>query len=197
MAEVFAIEFTVPAWTAILALFMLGEKLTRVRLLAVVLGLIGTLIILRPGIEVVHPAAIAVLAGAICFAITNIKTKKLAHVDNPVSILFYMLLVQLPLALFPSLSGWVNPSPLAWLWITVVGITALTAHYCITRAMQQVDATVVAPMDFMRLPLITLVGFMLYAESIDWIILLGAAVMFIGNYINIKAEKERHQNKAQ
>ncbi len=190
LAEVFAIEFTVPAWTAILAIFMLGEKLTRARLLAVALGLIGTLIILRPGIEVVHPAALAVLAGAFCFGITNIKTKKLAHVDHPVSILFYMLIVQFPLALVPSISGWANPSLQAWLWISVVGVTALTAHYCITMAMQQVDATVVAPMDFLRLPLITLVGFILYAESIDWIVLLGAGVMFIGNYINITAEKK-------
>jgi drug/metabolite transporter (DMT)-like permease len=190
LAEVFAIEFTVPVWTAVLALFMLGEQMTRPRLLAVVLGVVGMLIILRPGLEVIDPAALAVLAGAVCFAITNIKTKKLAHVDHPVSILFYMSLVQLPLALIPSLPGLFMPSPVAWLWILVVGITALSAHYCITRAMRLVDATVVAPMDFMRLPLITLAGFILYEEPIEWIILLGACVMFAGNYINVMAEKK-------
>jgi len=192
LAEVFAIEFTVPVWTAVLALVMLGEKLTRERLLAVILGVIGMLIILRPGVEVVDPAALAVLAGAVCFAITNISTKKLAHMDHPVSILFYMSVVQLPLALFPSISDWAMPSWGAWLWILVVGVTALSAHYCITRAMQLVDATVVAPMDFMRLPLITLVGFMLYGEPIEWAILLGACVMFTGNYINVRAEKQAH-----
>ncbi len=195
MAEVFAIEFTVPVWTALLAMFMLGEKLTKPRLLAVVFGVIGMLIILRPGLEVVDPAAMAVLAGAVCFAITNIKTKKLAHADHPVSILFYMSLVQLPMALFPSLPDWVTPSVAAWPWILVVGVTGLSAHYCITRAMQLVDATVVAPMDFMRLPLITLVGFMIYGEPIEWIVLLGAGVMFIGNYINIRAEKLVHSSR--
>ncbi len=192
LAEVFAIEFTVPVWTAILALIMLGEKMTNARMLAVALGVIGMLIILRPGIEVVEPAALAVLAGAVCFAITNIKTKKLAHIDHPVAILFYMSLVQLPLAMVPTVYDWATPSMQSLPWILLVGVTALTAHYCITRAMQLVDATVVAPMDFMRLPLITLVGFVLYGESIEWIILIGACVMFIGNYINIQAENRVH-----
>lgn len=195
LAEVFAIEFTVPVWTAILALFMLGEKMTRARLLAVVLGVIGMLIILRPGLEVVDPAALAVLAGAVCFAITNIKTKKLAHVDHPIAILFYMSLIQLPFAMIPTLYDWAIPSIESLPWIIVVGVTALSAHYCITRAMQLVDATVVAPMDFMRLPLITLVGFVLYREPIEWIILVGACVMFAGNYINIQAENRAHSKR--
>lgn len=189
LAEVFAIEFTVPVWTAILALFMLDEKLTKVRLLALTLGVIGMLIILRPGVEVADPAALAVLAGAVCYAITNIKTKKLAHIDHPISILFYMSLVQLPLGLIPALSDWTSPSVEMLPWIMLVGMTALSAHYCITRAMHLVDATVVAPMDFLRLPLIALVGFMFYGETIEWIILIGACVMFAGNYINVRAEK--------
>lgn len=188
LSEVVAIEFTVPVWTALLAMFMLDEKMTKTRMLAIVLGTIGMLIILRPGIAVIKPAALAVLAGAVCFAITNIKTKQLAHVDQPVTILFYMTLIQLPLAMVPTLYDWVVPSVESLPWIVLVGVTALSAHYCITKALQLVDATVVAPMDFMRLPLITLVGFLFYGEPIEWIVLLGACIMFVGNYVNIRAE---------
>jgi drug/metabolite transporter (DMT)-like permease len=188
LSEVVAIEFTVPVWTAFLALFMLGEKMTKARIIAVVFGIIGMLMILRPGLATIKPAALAVLAGAVCFAITNIKTKELANVDHPVAILFYMTLIQLPLAMIPTLFDWVVPSSESLPWIVVIGVTALSAHYCITRALQLVDATVVAPMDFMRLPLITVIGFLLYGESIEWAVLFGACVMFVGNYVNIRAE---------
>lgn len=191
LAEVFAIEFTVPVWTAILAVFLLGERLSGARIIAIGLGVAGMLIILRPGLEVMKPAALAVLGGAICYAIAYIKTKKLAHIDDPLCILFYMTVIQLPLGLIPALYDWRAPSIEAWPWILVVGVTALSAHYCITRAMQLVDATVVVPMDFLRLPLIAGVGFMLYGEPMEWAVLLGALVMFTGNYVSIQAEKRK------
>lgn len=191
LAEVFAIEFTVPVWTAILAALILGERLTVPRMIAIGMGLTGMLIILRPGFEVIAPAALAVLAGAFCYAIAYIKTKQLAHIDTPLCILFYMTVIQLPLGLVPSLLDWQTPSIEAWPWILVVGVTALSAHYCITRAMQLVDATVVVPMDFLRLPLIAVVGFILYDETMEWTILFGALVMFVGNYVSIQAEKRK------
>jgi drug/metabolite transporter (DMT)-like permease len=195
LSEVVAIEFTVPLWTAFLAVIMLGENMTKTRMIAVVFGIVGMLIILRPGLAVIKPAALAVLAGAIGFAITNIKTKELSHVDHPITILFYMTMIQLPLAMIPTLYDWVVPSIESLPWIVVIGVAGLSAHYCITKALQLVDATVVAPMDFMRLPLITLVGFLLYAESIEWIVLVGACVMFIGNYVNVRSENRTYSNR--
>ena len=191
LAEVFAIEFTVPVWTALLAVFLLGERLSAARLIAIAMGIAGMLIILRPGLEVMKPAALAVLGGAVCYAFAYIKTKRLAHIDHPLCILFYMTIIQLPLGFIPALYDWRTPSIESWPWILVVGITAMSAHYCITRAMQLIDATVVVPMDFMRLPLIAGVGFMLYGEPMEWAVLLGALVMFIGNYVSIRAEKSK------
>jgi len=191
LAEVFAIEFTVPVWTAILAVFILGERMSGPRLIAIGLGITGMLIIVRPGMEVMKPAALAVLAGAICYSIAYIKTKKLAHIDSPLCILFYMTVIQLPLGLIPAIYDWHWPSLSVWPWIMLVGVTALTAHYCITRAMQLMDATVVVPMDFLRLPLIAGVGYLLYSEPLDWAIICGALIMLIGNFISIRAEKRK------
>jgi len=191
LAEVFAIEFTVPVWTALLAVFFLGERLTVPRMIAIGLGIVGMLIILRPGLEVMKPAALAVLGGAICYAISHIKTKKLAHIDTPLCILFYMTVIQLPLGLIPALYDWKTPSVDAWPWILMVGLTAMSAHYCLTRAMKLIDATVVVSMDFLRLPLIAAVGFLFYGEPLEWAVLIGALVMLIGNYISNRAEKRR------
>ncbi|MBN1007812.1 DMT family transporter [Amphritea sp. ZJ14W] len=191
LAEVFAIEFTVPVWTALLAVFFLGERLTVPRMIAIGLGIVGMLIILRPGLEVMKPAALAVLGGAICYAISHIKTKKLAHIDTPLCILFYMTVIQLPLGLIPSLYDWRTPSVSAWPWILMVGLTAMSAHYCLTRAMKLIDATVVVSMDFLRLPLIAAVGFLFYGEPLEWAVLIGALVMLTGNYISNRAEKRK------
>ncbi|WP_250655428.1 DMT family transporter [Alkalimarinus coralli] len=188
LADVFAIEFTVPVWTAIFAVVMLGERMTGSKAIAILLGLTGMLIILRPGIEVVQPASIAVLLSALCYGLAYIKTKSLVGTDSPLCILFYMTVIQLPLGLLPVLADFTMPQLFEWFLISLVAITALSAHFCIAKAMQLVDASVVVPMDFMRLPLIALIGFLLYNEPLDWAVLVGGTVMFLGNYINIRAE---------
>lgn len=187
LAEVFALEFTLPIWVTFLAPFFLGERFTKARLTAVSLGFLGVLIILRPGTAVIDPAAFAVLGAALAFAISTLFTKSLARTDTSLAIIFYMTLVQLPLGLLPSLLSWRTPSAALWPWLVVVGIGALSAHYCTAQALKLVDATLVAPMDFLRLPLVALVGFLFYAEPLSIFVLLGGAVMVLGNWVNIRA----------
>lgn len=191
LAEVFAIEFTTPIWTAILAAVFLGERLTPVRLAAIALGFVGVLVILRPGVELVQPGALAVLGAAIGYAIAYVSTKTLAGTDTPLAILFYMTAMQLPLALIPALFDWRWPSPALWPWLVVVGVAALSAHYCITRALRRADATIVVPLDFLRLPLAAVVGYLAYAEIVDWFVLIGAAIIFAGNFLNVRAENRK------
>lgn len=188
LAQVFAIEFTVPVWTALLAALVLGERLTAARRTAILLGLVGVWLILRPGVEVVSPAALAVLGGAMAYAGSYILTKRLSATDAPLVVLFYMAAIQLPLALGPALVDWRLPSPAAWPWLLVVGLTTLAAHFCITRALALADATVVIPLDFLRLPLIALVGYACYEEGIDWWVLAGASVMVAGNLFSLRRE---------
>ena len=187
MAEVFAIEFTTPLWTAVLAALFLGERLTRARVAAIFLGFMGVLVVLRPGVEIIDMAALAVLASALCYAVSHALTKGMSTTETPLSIIFYMAVIQLPLGLVPSLYNWVWPSGAAWGWIVVVGVAALNAHYCIVRAFQRADATVVVPLDFLRLPLIALVGFVFYQEPLDMWVLAGAALIFAGTWFNVRS----------
>lgn len=192
MAQVFAIEFTAPVWTAAFASLILGERMTRARILAIVLGIAGVLIILRPGLGIATPAAMAVLGGAICFGLSHTLVKRLTRNNTALGILFYMAVLQLPMGFVLALPHWTWPADLAaWLWTLTVGITALTAHYCIAKAMTHADATVVVPMDFLRLPLVTAVGLLLYGEAIDPWLLAGAGLILIGVLQNLQAERRR------
>lgn len=191
LAEVFAIEFTSPVWTAILASLFLGERLTKPRITAIACGFAGVLLILRPGFAMIHIAVIAVLIGSLGYAVSHVLTKKLSLTEKPLTILFYMAVIQFPLGLVPASFNWVTPTAPMWPWLLAVGLTSLTAHYCITRAFLLADATVVVPLDFLRLPLAAVAGYLLYGESVESIVYLGAAMILFGNLFNIYSERAR------
>lgn len=189
LAQVFALEFTVPLWGLLLAAVFLKEQLTGARLVALGLGLLGVIVILRPGLIPINVAVIAVLASAVCYAITHITTKSLIVTDPPLAILFYMTLVQLPIGIIAAWSTFTVPSLALWPWAIIVGLTALTAHYCLARALARGDAAVVLPIDFLRLPVIAIVAALVYGEPIDIWLFAGAALMVAGNLYNLRAEK--------
>jgi drug/metabolite transporter (DMT)-like permease len=189
LATVFAIEFTMPVWTAVLATLLLGERLNQGRVVMLVLGLAGILIILRPGFVVVPPGAFATLAAAIAFASVMVATKRLSATDSPLAVLFYMSVIQMPLGLATALPGWVAPTLADVPWILAVGGAGFGSHYCLTRAFMHADATFVVPLDFLRLPLIAVVGALFYAEPIELATFLGAAVIFAGVYYSLRRER--------
>lgn len=186
LAEVFALEFTTPIWTALLAFLFLKERLTIPRLAAIALGFGGILLITRPGVEAINPAALAVLGAAIAYAASYTMVKSLTDTESPLTILVYMTVVQLPLSLAFSIDGWIWPSSTLWPWIVAVALSGLFAHYCIARAFQQGDAMLVVPLDFLRLPLIVAVGFFYYDEALNPWVLGGAALVFAANFLNIR-----------
>ena len=188
LATVFAIEFTMPVWTALLAAMILGERLNGGRVAMLVLGFAGILIILKPGFERVPPAALVMLGGAFAYAATMIATKRIAGHDTAFALLFYMSVVQLPLGMALALPEWKTPAPVDWPWVIAVGATGLTAHLSLARALRIADAALVVPLDFMRLPLIAAVGVLFYGEPLDGSIFVGAAVIFAGTYYSIRRE---------
>jgi drug/metabolite transporter (DMT)-like permease len=185
IAHVFAIEFTVPIWTAIFASLILSESLTVKRMISIILGFIGVLIILRPGMVEIESASWVVLLGAVAFALTHTLTKQLAGVDGALTIIFYMHVMQLPMALFLVVFDFAWPQDGVWLWVLLTSVAALSAHFCMAKALSLADAMIVMPMDFLRLPLIAVAGYFLYQESIDIFLLVGAAIMVVGNMLSL------------
>ncbi|HEX7052524.1 MAG TPA: DMT family transporter [Burkholderiales bacterium] len=191
LATVFAIEFTMPVWTALLAFLFLGERLTANRIVMLALGFAGITLILRPGVGGFHPAALVMLLGALLYAGNMIFTKTLSATDSAIAVTFWMSVVQAPLTLAAALPGWVGPLAADLPWIAGIGAGSFAAHYAMTRAMMHADATVVVPIDFTRLPLIAVVGALAYGEPFDPMVLAGAAVIFAGTYYSLRREAGR------
>ncbi len=187
LAQVFALEFTTPLWVLLMAPLLLGERLTPLRAFAALLGFTGILIVARPGHEALNIGTIAAACAAIGFAGTTIFTKKLTAVTTLVSILLWMTVLQSLFGLiFAGFDGKIAlPSGGNLPWLGVIGLGGLTAHFCLTKALSIAPATLIMPIDFARLPLIALIGFMFYNEPVDIWIILGAVIIFAANYLNI------------
>ena len=189
LATVFAIEFMMPVWAGVLAVLFLGERFTVSRAGSIVLGFLGVLIILRPGIEAFQPAALGVLLASLGYAISNIGTKKLIPVQDTIAILFWMNVMQIGFALIgtdPAFPARLLPQQ--WIWAAGIAIGGTTAHYCLTNALRVADAIVVIPLDFLRIPLIAFVGFVFYGERLDLLVFAGAAIIVAGIIWNLRAE---------
>ena len=191
-ATVFALEFTMPMLVALLAVPMLGERLTRSRIGSVVMGFLGVLIIVRPGFASFQPAALLVLGAALAFAISLIQTKMLTRNVNTFTIIFWMCCMQLPMGLAGSDPLFLAKLDAGTIFPAVVlGTVGLTSHYCLTNAFRAGDATVVVPLDFLRIPLIAMVGWLFYNESLDGFVFAGAGLIIAGVLWNLRAESRR------
>jgi drug/metabolite transporter (DMT)-like permease len=187
-ATVFALEFTTPAWVALFAVIVLGERMTASRIGVVVLGLAGILLIARPGLEGFRPASLLVLAAAVAFGASAITTKKLTTSQTTFAILFWMNAMQLPMNLLGSDPLFVRKLDGTQL-LPLIGIalSGLTSHLCLTNAFRYGDATVVYPLDFFRLPLIALIGWSFYGEALDPMVFAGAGLIIAGVLWNLHA----------
>jgi drug/metabolite transporter (DMT)-like permease len=186
IGQVVAIEFTMPIWTAILAAGFLGERITSWRAIAIALGIVGVLIIVRPTTGAVNPGQLIALAAAIGFGISMALVKSLTRTESAFAIIFWMIVVQGIAGFVPTLFVWTWPTAYVWFWVVVIAICGTFSHYCLASAMRYADATIVVPMDFLRVPLTATVGWLLYAERLDLYTVLGAALILTGNLLNLK-----------
>ena len=192
-AQLFAFEFSVPLWVMLAAPFLLGERLTNIRIISILVGFIGILIVTRPWLAGLAPGIIPAALCAIGFACSVIFTKQLTQKVSITCILFWLTSMQLLMAIIcAGYDGDISlPSSSNFIWIIIIGIGGLLAHFCITKALQLAPATVVTPIDFCRLPVIAAIGYVFYNEALDIFIIGGAIIIFIANYINIWSETKK------
>lgn len=188
LAQVFALEFTGPIWVILLSPLILKERIRPLGIAAAIIGFIGILLVAKPGATTISPGIIAAALCAIGFGLTAIFTRLLTKTQTITCILFYLTGMQ---AIFGLICAGLDgdmalPTAMTLPWMILIGIAGLTAHFCLTKALSIAPATLVMPLDFLRLPIIAVVGIILYAEPIDIWVIVGGTLIFAGNYVNIR-----------
>jgi len=199
LSQLFAFEFSSPLWVVVLAPLFLGEQLTPTKIFAAVLGFTGILIVARPGSIAIDPAIVAAATCAIFFAGTTMATKKLTGSQSTTSILFWLVVMHSVFGLIcAGYDGQIAvPQGLEVVLVFAIGVCGLLAHYCITNALNLAPATVVTPLEFLRLPLIAFIGFVLYQEAFEWPVIIGAVLVLAANTINLHSEHKKNRNLRQ
>ncbi|SFP27977.1 DMT family transporter [Tranquillimonas alkanivorans] len=199
LAQVFALEFSMPIWVAVvMAPLILGERLTAPRLATAAIGFCGILIVARPDFGNIEPGIVAAAGAAVGFAGSAVFTKLLTRTATITCILFWLTVMQ---AVFGIVCAGIDgdialPSAATLPGLVVIGIAGLLAHFCLTTALTLAPAAVVMPFDFMRLPVIAVVGMIVYAEPVDALVIMGAAIIFGANYLNLWADRRDRRRAA-
>ena len=196
LSQMFVFEFSSPLWVAIFAPLILSERLTLTRFFAATIGFFGILVVVRPDFSNLPPELIAAALCAIGFAGATITTKLLTRTETITCILFWLVALQAIFGfIMAGYDGQIDvPQGTEWGWLTLIGVCGLCAHFCITSALQLAPATVVTPFEFLRLPMVSIVGVWLYSEGLEWQVFVGALVVLGANWMNIRAETRSVQN---
>ncbi len=191
LAQVFALEFTTPIWVILLSPLLLGERITGIKLIAAVIGFCGILLVARPDQVGLNSGVVAAATAAIGFALAGIFTRKLTQTETITCILVWLTGLQ---ALFGLVCAGFDgdialPSAQTAPFLVLIGCAGLLAHFCLTKALSLAPASIVMPMDFVRLPVIAVVGALVYGETIAPLVFVGAALIFAGNWVNLRMNR--------
>ena len=185
MADVSALNAMVPIFGIVLAILFMGERLSGPRIIAIAFGFVGVLAVIRPGVVPLEIATYITLSGSLFYAVSIVMMKALTQSEPPLRIIVYMMAIQFGIAVALA-GGHVSlPSPVDLPWIVIVGVSGLTAHYCMARAVSIADASVVMPVTYLQLPLMAFVGLLFYAEQLDFYTLAGGCLIFAATYLNV------------
>ncbi len=178
LAEAAAIGFVMPLFLALLAVPMLGERMDGARLAAVLVGLAGALVIVRPGAAVFTPYALLPVGMALCNALYQILTRKLAGVEHPLTSLVWGAIVGAVLLAFALPFAWVTPTdPWHWVLLGIIGLLASVGHFTLIRAYDYGSATGLAPFFYTQLVWVMLLGWLVFGDFPDGWSLLGMGII--------------------
>ncbi len=196
LAQVFALEFTSPIWVILLSPLVLGERLTRQKLLSAALGFAGVWIVAQPDFTAIDAGVLAAIGAAFFFAATTLMTKALTRDEAIVGILFWLTLMQAVFGFAAVLADGQATLPTAATlpWLGLIGVAGVTAHLCLTAALSLAPASSVVPLDFARLPLIAAIGALFYAEPVEITLFLGAGLIFLGIWVNLRGASSAPQS---
>ncbi len=194
LSEATALSFTVPLFTTLGAALLLGETVRVHRWMALVVGFIGALIIIRPGFQTVEPGQLVILASSAFISGALLSVKKLSSTEHPMSIVFYMGVFMTPMSLVAAFPVWVWPQPDHYIWLVAMGMFATTGQLFMANAMKVADASVSMPFNFSNMIFASLIGYVFFGELADIWVWAGAILIFTSTFYIV--HREAKLNKA-
>ena len=188
IANAVALSFTAPLFAAVAAVLVLGEKVRARRITALLLGFGGMLVILRPGHAEVGWGELLVVLSAMTMAFSIICMKLLTRTEQPAALVAWQNMLLTPVSLVPALFFWTWPTPEAWLCLAAVGFIATLSHLCFTRGFSMADTTYLLPFDYIRLPLVAVLGWFAFGEATDIWTWVGAAIIAASTFYVARRE---------
>jgi len=193
LADVASLQFTSPLFTAIIAAAFLGEKIGGHRMVAILVGFAGALIIIRPGMIPINLGTVMILIAAFLYSCAHVVTKRLSDTESGSTVVFYMSVIILVYSAIPAFFVWQTPAWADMPAMIGLGITGYATHYCITRSLAVGDASFVIAFDFMRLPFSALLGWLLFREMLDTWTVAGALIIFAAGYYSTMREAKKSE----
>lgn len=195
LARVTALSFTAPLFAALLGVVVLGERFRLRRWAALIVGFIGTLVILRPGLIPADLGSVLVLISAVFWGMTMIVIKVLSRTDSSLTTTGYMAIFLTLLSFGPALYVWTQPTWTQLGWLFLIGIVGTMAQIAFAQALKDADTTVVMPFDFLKLVWASIIGAWVFAEIPDALTWAGAIIVFgSGFYIVWREHKAGKAN---
>lgn len=188
LADSLALQFTLPLFTIVFAMLILDERVGRHRWAATVTGFIGALVILRPGYMAIELGMLVALGAAAFLALSDTLVRRLARTDTTTAIVFYTYALQLPIAFAVSLPDWVTPSAADWPWLIALGLCSFVAQWGLSRSFALAEASLVSPVLFLRLPIVSVIGYVFFAETPDLWTWVGALIIFASTWYAARRE---------
>ncbi len=189
LADAVAFSYAAPIFAAVLAVFILKEKIGKHRILAISLAFIGVMILVRPGFQDLNAGILAALGAALCFAATLICVKILTRHDSATIVSLMAFIVGMPISFIAALFYWQWPSGDQWFYIILMGILAATAHICLAKALSKADLSAIMPIDFSRIIFAAILGITLFGDLLNiWTFLGGGIILASAAYT---AHRER------
>lgn len=193
LATVVAITFAAPILASVFSVHFFGETMSKAKVVSLMVGFLGVIIILRPSLEIETTGLISSILAAIMTAIAFITVKKLSHTENSSTIIAYPFLLILPLSTVMVFADWTPPSWEHMPLLLMMGLGISAAQYCMVKAFSLADASAVLPFDFLRLLVATFIGSFFFSDVIDFWVMVGGALILTSSIYVARSGKSKQQ----
>lgn len=198
LADVTAIAFTTPVFVTVGAWIFLAEKPRTLRIIAVICGFAGALIIINPNQHIGAPVGLLLaLLGAVLTALIQLILKPMSAKDSTQTLLAWNLIITVPVATLPALFYWTTPTSWQWALLVLQGLVGLLAMGAVTRAFALAEASLLVPLDFLRLPIVAVLAYLMFGQTVPLTTWLGGMLIFAASLIMaVGLNPERKNSRA-